>query len=197
MAERKRGNGEGSKPRQRPDGRWEARYTDALGRRRSVYASTRKEVARKAVEPMVHQDDAPGFEPSTITVRDFFGQYDEVARDTMKRRSLETYRGIARKHLLPALGSVKLAVLDRERVQRTYSRKRDAGLSPTRIRRIHGVLSLALNTAVRWRYIERNVCRVVTPPRVPPPEIKPSSKDEAKRFLCRSPCSRRRAPALC
>ena len=118
MAERKRGNGEGSKPRQRPDGRWEARYTDALSRRRSVYASTRKEVARKAVEAMAHKDDAPVFEPTTITVWEFFGQYDEVARDTMKRRSLETCRGIARKHLLPALGSVKLAELDRERVQR-------------------------------------------------------------------------------
>ena len=183
MAERKRGNGEGSKPRQRPDGRWEARYTDALGQRRSVYASTRKEVARKAVEAMARQDDAPVFEPTTITVREFFGQYDEVARDTMKRRSLETYRGIARKHVLPALGSVKLRDLDRERVQRMYSRKRDAGLSPARVRRIHGVLSSALNTAVRWRYIEHNVCREVTPPRVPAPEIRPFSKDEAKRFL--------------
>jgi integrase len=132
---------------------------------------------------MARQDDAPVFEPTTITVREFFGQYDEVARDTMKRRSLETYRGIARKHVLPALGSVKLRDLDRERVQKMYSRKRDAGLSPARIRRIHGVLSSALNMAVRWRYIEHNVCREVTPPRVPAPEIRPFSKDEAKRFL--------------
>lgn len=101
----------------------------------------------------------------------------------MKRRSLETYRGIAGTHLLPALGSIKLKDLDRERVQRMYSRKRDAGLSPARIRRIHSVLSSALNTAVRWRYIERNVCQEVSPPRVPPPEIRPFSKGEAKRFL--------------
>lgn len=101
----------------------------------------------------------------------------------MKRRSLETYRGIARKHLLPSIGSVKLAELDREKVQCIYSRKHDAGLSPARIRRIHGVLSSALNTAVRWRYIERNICKEVSPPRVPAPEIRPFSKDEAKGFL--------------
>ena len=182
MAERKRGNGEGGKPRKRPDGRWEARYWKN-GHRCSVYGATRKEVAGKLVEALATIDDAPAFEPTTITVREFFGQYDEVARDTMKRRSLETYRGITRKHLLPSLGNVKLAEVDRERVQRMYSRKRDAGLSPARIRRIHGVLSSALNTAVRWRYIEHNVCREVTPPRVPAPEIRPFSKDEAKRFL--------------
>jgi len=182
VAERKRGNGEGGKPRKRPDGRWEARYWKN-GHRCSVYGATRKEVAGKLVEALATIDDAPGFKPTTITVREFFGQYDEVARDTMKRRSLETYRGITRKHLLPSLGNVKLAEVDRERVQRMYSRKRDAGLSPARIRRIHGVLSSALNTAVRWRYIEHNVCREVTPPRVPAPEIRPFSKDEAKRFL--------------
>lgn len=181
--ERKRGNGEGSKPRKRPNGRWEARYTDARGRRRSVYGDTRKDAARKLVEALATKDDVPTFEPTTITVREFFEQYDEVARDTMKRRSLETYRGIARKHLLPALGSIKLHDLDRERVQRMYSRKRDTGLSPARIRRIHGVLSSALNTAVRWRYIERNICREVSPPRVPTPEIRPLSVDEAKRLL--------------
>lgn len=183
MAERKRGNGEGSKPRKRPDGRWEARYYDAIGKRKTVYAKTRKEVAGKLAQGLATKDDVPEFKPTTFTVREFFGQYDEVARDTMKRRSLETYRSIARKHLLPALGSSKLRDLNREQVQRMYTRKRDAGLSPARIRRIHGVLSSALNMAVKWRYIERNVCREVSPPRVPAPEVRPLSLDEARRFL--------------
>lgn len=183
MAEKKRGNGEGSKPRKRPDGRWEARYY-SHGRRKTVYGKTRKEVAGKLAAALATKGDAPKFEPTTITVREFLTeQYDEVARDTMKRRSYETYRSIARKHLLPAFGSSKRADLDREHVQRMYSRKRDAGLSPARIRRIHGVLSSALNTAVRWRLVERNICKEVTPPRVPAPEIRPFSLDEAKRFL--------------
>jgi integrase len=135
------------KVRERADGRKEIRET-IDGVRRSFYGKTKTEVRQKYREALAHKGDVPGFMPSTITVREFFGQYDEVARDTMKRRSLETYRGIARKHLLPALGSAKLSELDRERVQRLYSRKRDAELSPARIRRIHGVLSSALNMAV-------------------------------------------------
>jgi integrase len=101
-----------------------------------------------------------------ISVRKFFTQYDDAVRDTMKRRSLETYRDIARLHLLPAFGNKKLKDLTREHVQRMYSQKRDAGLSAARVRRIHGVLSSALNHALRWQLIDHNVCKEVSPPRV-------------------------------
>lgn len=43
---KKNGNGEGSRPRQRADGPWEARYcieTPDVLKRRSVYGKTRKE----------------------------------------------------------------------------------------------------------------------------------------------------------
>ena len=64
-----------------------------------------------------------------------------------------------------------------------YACKREEGLSAVRVRRIHGVLSAALNQAVRWRLVEHNVCKEISQSRVPPPEIRPLSLDEAKRFL--------------
>jgi integrase len=121
--------------------------------------------------------------PTNITVAGFFAQYEDTAKHAMKRRSLETLRDIARLHLLPAFGDTKLKDLTREQVQRLYSRKLDAGLSAARVQRIHGVLSSALNTAVRWRLLDHNVCKEVSPPRVPPPEIRPFSLEEAKRFI--------------
>ena len=178
---RKNGNGEGSRPRKRPDGRWEARYWSE-GRRQSVYGKTRKEAADKLAKAMA-AEEAPVFVPMNITVGEFLVQYEDAVRDTMKRRSFETYLDIARLHLLPAFRNIKLKDLTREQVQQVYARKRDQGLSAARVRRIHGVLSSALNYAVRWRLIEHNVCKVVSPPRVPPPEIRPLSLDEAKRFL--------------
>jgi integrase len=186
VAEKKRGNGEGSKPRKRPDGRWEARYyadTPTGRKRKTLYAKTRQEVARKLANALAEQKAPPPFVPTSMTAREFFTRYDEVARETMKRRSFETYRDIARLHLLPAFANKKLKDLSREHVQRLYTHKRQEGLSAARVRRIHGVLSAALNTAVRWRLVEHNVCREVSPPRVPQPEIRPLSLEEAKRFL--------------
>jgi integrase len=121
--------------------------------------------------------------PTKITVAEFLAQYEDAVRDTMRRRSFETCHDIARLHLLPEFGTLNLSDLTRAYVQRLYSQKRDVGLSAARVRRIHGVLSSALNTAVRWRLIDHNVCKEVSPPRVPPPEICPLSLEEAKRFI--------------
>lgn len=159
-----------------------ARYWSE-GRRRSVYGETRKEVAEKLAKAVAVKEDPPAFVATNITVGEFLVQYEDAVRDTMKRRSFETYLVIARLHLLPTLRNTKPKNLTREQVQRMYARKRDEGLSAARVRRIHGVLSSALDHALRWRLLERNVCKEVSPPRVPPPEIRPFSLNEAKRFL--------------
>ena len=58
------------------------------------------------------------------------------------------------------------------------------------MRRIHGTLTAALNAAVRWRLVDRNVCKEVSPPRVPAPEIRAFNAEEAKRFLEAAQCDR-------
>lgn len=178
---RKRGNGEGGINR-RKDGRWEGRYHVGK-KRRSVYGKTRKEAAEKLAKAMAAKDGPAAFVPANITLAEFLAQYGDAARGTMKRRSFETYLDVARLHLLPALGNTKLKDLSREQVQKLYSRKRDDGLSAARVRRIHGVLSAALNKAVLWHLVSHNICKEVSPPRVEAPEIKPLTKEQAKRFL--------------
>lgn len=140
-------------------------------------------MAEKLAKAMAAEEDPPAFRSTNITVGEFLVQYEDAVRDTMKRRSFETYLDIARLHLLPAFRDIRLENLTWEQVQRIYARKRDEGLSAARVRRIHGVLSAALNHAVLWRLVEHNVCKEVSPPRVLPPEIRPLSLDEAKRFL--------------
>ena len=182
---KKNGNGEGS-IRQRKDGRYEARYCietpDGL-KRRSVYGKTRKEVAAKLAEAITSKDDIPAFEPAGMTVREFLAEYQEAIRHTIKRRSFQTTEDIVRLHILPEVGTMRLMDLDRKHIQRMYTRKRNAGLSPATVKRMHDVLAAALNHAVRWRYIEHNPCEGVSKPRVPQPEIRPFSLDEAKRFI--------------
>jgi hypothetical protein len=98
----KNGNGEGN-IRQRPDGRWEARYcveTPEGPKRRSVYGKTRKEVAEKLAVKLANKDTEPvqKVEQATITARDFFAEYLAAMKDTIKRRSYETSNDIIRLH---------------------------------------------------------------------------------------------------
>jgi integrase len=107
----------------------------------------------------------------------------DAIRDRIKRRSYETSQDIIRLHLNPEFGSKRLRDLDRRSIQTMYNRKRDAGLSASRVGRIHGVLAASLNVAVKWGYIYENPCDAVSKPKIPAPEIRPFSKDEAKRFI--------------
>jgi site-specific recombinase XerC len=115
-------------------------------------------------------------------------------KDTIKRRSYETSNDIIRLHLNPEFGAMGLDQLDRGSIQSMYARKRES-LSAARVKRIHSVLAASLNVAVRWGYIEKNPCDAVSKPKVPAPEIRPFSKDEAKRSYRRrrakgtKPCS--------
>ena len=182
----KNGNGEGN-IRQRPDERWEARYcveTPEGPKRRSVYGKTRKEVAEKLAVKLANKDTEPvqKVEQTTITARIFFAEYLAAMKDTIKRRSYETSNDIIRLHLNPEFGSMNLTDLDRKGIQSMYARKRES-LSAARVKRIHSVLAASLNVAVRWGYVEKNPCDDVSKPKVPQPEIRPFSKDEAKRFI--------------
>lgn len=66
--------------RQRPDGRWEARYT--VGRdpgtgkqvQRSIYGSTQKEVRQKLVQIVTEMDRGTYLPPNKITVADWLAE---------------------------------------------------------------------------------------------------------------------------
>ena len=49
------GNGEGN-IRRCPDGRWEARYHDANGKRRSVFGKSRQDAANKLAASIANKD---------------------------------------------------------------------------------------------------------------------------------------------
>jgi hypothetical protein len=54
---------------------------------------------------MASKEDTPAFVPTDITVANFLAQYEATVKNTMKRRSFETYHKIAQVHLLPAFGN--------------------------------------------------------------------------------------------
>jgi integrase len=147
-----------------------------------VYGKTRQDVANKLAAKIANIDSEP-VRDATITATDFFAEYLEAVRDSIKRRSYETSSDIIRVHLNPEFKGMRLRDLDRKSIQAMYTRKRNGGLSASRVKRIHDVLAASLNVAVKWGYIYENPCDAVSKPKIPAPEIRPFSKDEAKRFI--------------
>ncbi|MDP9476960.1 MAG: site-specific integrase [Actinomycetota bacterium] len=182
----KRGNGEGSITR-RKDGLYMARYTvqTATGaKRKALYGKTRGEVSEKLTKAMADRDGGLVFEGGERTLAAFLdGWLDGSVRGSVKPSTYESYERVIRNHLKPGLGRRKLKALAPDHVQHFYRVKLDADLAPGTVRLMHAVLNRALDQAVRWGVIGRNVCKATTPPQPNPEEIKPLDAENTKRLL--------------
>jgi len=93
------------------------------------------------------------------------------------------YRIVIYKHIIPMLGHIQLQKLTPQQVQAFYTKKLDEGLSFKRVRGFHSVLHSALENAVKWNLVGRNVCDLVTPPVPRRHEIQPLTQEQAQRLL--------------
>src|SRR5258708_38909510 len=98
------------------------------------------------------------------------------------KRTVSNYKKLI-KYICADLGNIWLEKLTPQQVQAFYTKKLDKGLSSKVVHEIHGVLHLALKNAVRWGMVSRNVCDLVTPPRIVSREVVPLSVDQARTFM--------------
>lgn len=161
----KRGNGEGG-IRQRNDGRWEARLTLAAGKRRSIIGRTREEVATALATALSDRNKGlPVAVDGKQTVRTYLDGWLAAIKGNVRPKTYAGYESYIRVHVVPTLGSVRMARLTPQQVQGLYSKTLAAGLSPTTVRQIHACIHRAFQQAVRWGVVARNVADLVDRPR--------------------------------
>jgi integrase len=182
----RRGNGEGTITR-RKDERWEAKYTvyTAEGpKRRALYGKTRKEVADKLAKALSERSSGLVFDAGTLTLSEYLDRWlINSVRDTVRQRTWERYEQIARVHIKPALGRVRMTALTAAHVRSLYRAKLDVGLASRTVQYIHTTLHKALKDAVADGLIPRNVTDGIKAPRPKKKEINPLSPDQTRAFL--------------
>jgi integrase len=170
----KRGNNEGSIYQQGSDGRWVGAVSLPSGERRRFYGATRAEVARKLTAALKTQQDGLPLPMERETVGHFLAAWlRDTVRISVRPATFDSYVSIVRWHLVPELGGIPLTRLTPQDVQALMRRRLAEGLSPRRVDYIRGVLRRALNHAMRWGLVGRNVAALVSPPRGRPVEIEP------------------------
>jgi integrase len=187
MARRTRGKSEGT-IYCRSDGRWEARvdlgYVNGKRKRKCIYAHSRLAVAALLTEAQhkVQRNLPVSFEPQSVAT--YLNKWLDSIRPPMTRpRTFERFDGIVRCHLVPAFGSVRLDKLTPQRVQELLTAKLDDGLSPQSVRHLRTVLGIALNRAVKFDLVGRNVVRLTDPPPIERQPVSPLKPEEAKKLL--------------
>lgn len=162
MPRKKAPNGSGMLPKERPDGRWEARYSvrdPATGRsvQKSVYARTQEECAKKLRKVTAAIDDGTHTEPTKMQIRKWADIWLAEYCGHLKERTADQYEMHVRLNIKPYLGGYTFATLGTHNIQimcNTLLRgdKKGRKLSPKSIRNMHGVIHSMLEQAQRLVY---------------------------------------------
>ena len=172
---------------------WEARVT--VGRdpgtgkqmRRSFSGKTQKEVREKMQAAAVAVNDGDYFEPSKMSVGQWLDTWAEEYLNSVKPRTVESYKANIKQHIKPAIGALRLSELTAVDVQRLYNnltnKRSKKPLSAKSKKNVHGTLHKALEKAVSLGYIRHNPADKPDLPKVRKTEIKPLADDEMVAFL--------------
>jgi integrase len=170
---------------------------DQAGKRRRKWHSgyrTRREAEAARVEILGRIQRRDYVEPSQLTLASFLeDQWLPSISATVRAGTFESYQRNVRCHLVPRLGNVPLQALTPPRLNAFYAEllsdgRRDGrgGLSPRTVRYVHAILRRALQAAVRWQLVARNVADLADPPTpkaTRPRPIPTWTAEELSRFL--------------
>ncbi len=139
---------------------------------RETIKGTRDDAERRLTAVLRELDTNTYVEQNNLTLGEFLHQWiGEWVETTGKSpKTVASYRETL-DYIIPAIGHIPLQKLTPRHIQSHYAqqlrsgRKKDGGpLSPGTVHGQHRVLHAALEVAVRWGYIARNVADAVQPP---------------------------------
>lgn len=155
---------------------------------------TKKE-AEKYLTELLHQINTTGYvDPGKLTFGDYLTRWlEDYAKANVTPSTFRSYKIIVNAHVKPVLGNVLLAKLSPLDIQsyltktlaegRKSQGKEGGGLSPSTVLRHFRVIHEALDHAVKWGLVMRNVADAVDPPKKAHFEMQPLDQGQVGRFL--------------
>ena len=131
-------------------------------------------------------------QPEKVSLGEYLRYWlENYARQSVRQTTMDNYTSLIDKHIIPELGHIQLAKLSPMHLQEFYNKKlqcgradgKPGGLAPKTVRELHSLVHKALDQALKWQAVTKNVARAVSPPRKEKKEIKYWTKDEVKEFL--------------
>lgn len=113
----------------------------------------------------------------TMTVAYWVGHHIDHLSG-IERRTRAEYKGVLAKDIAPTIGLIPLAQLSSDDISRWLESLRDDGAAGKTIANKHGLLSAALNTAVRAKHIRANPAAGIRLPRTVKREMRFLSRAE-------------------
>jgi integrase len=122
------------------------------------------------------------FDAGTLTLGGYLDKWLPSIKDTVRQRTWERYEQLARVHIKPALGNIKLRDLTRAHLKNLYGQKLRS-LSPRTVQYIHTTIHKALKDATIDGVVPKYVAAHIRLPKPQKKEINPLNPDQARAFF--------------
>lgn len=157
------------------------------GKRRQKWHTVKgsKRTAQRYLADLISQLNKQEYvEPTKTTLAEYLrGWLESQVRISVRLSTYENYKTLIKTHVIPTIGDIQLPKLHALTLQKLYAEKLASGLSARTVRLIHATIRKALDQAVKWQILPRNVAAAVNPPRQERKEIQALDLEEAAKFL--------------
>ena len=167
--------------------RIDAGIDERTGKRKQIYRS-RFKTKREAIEEMnklkAEIMNGEYSEPWKTLFKDYIQSWlYDTHKYEVQVSSFEVDETMVRVHLIPFFQSTPLAKIATYDIDRLYAQKLNDGLANATVKKIHNLLSKALQKAVKWGLIKSNPAKDASPPSIHKKRKQIWTVEEAKTFL--------------
>jgi len=168
--------------------RWHAQVDlpgrgDGKRHRRAATFRTEREAKLREAQWVAERTAGTAVDPNRMTVGALLTTWLETIEPNVKPKTYVGYKHTVEHHLIPALGHRKLQVLTAPHVHQAYAAKRKVNTGARTLQLMHLRLCQALDLAVSWQLVAKNVARLIDTPQAPPKPHQVWTSAEQGRFL--------------
>ncbi|MFI8714492.1 tyrosine-type recombinase/integrase [Brevibacillus brevis] len=167
---------------------------EVTGKRRQKWFSgfnTKKEAQQAMIEKLREIQTGLLVDTTDMTVTEYMHYWlENYAKTSTRHTTYRVYVQRTNRYIIPAIGRLKLKDLKTMHLQKMYAdllkngaTYRTGGISPMSVRHIHGMVHRALQNAVRWQILPRNVAQMVELPRVQKKETLVLTKEQVQQLV--------------
>lgn len=127
---------------------------------------SKKDAEKFLVEKLRELDIGNFTDSKNMSIKDYMNYwYEEFCKVNLSPTTYESYRRNLDKYIIKELGTLKLDSLSPIHLQNLYNKCLNKGLSRTTVKYIHRIIHSALNQAIKWQLLSKNVADNVNLPK--------------------------------
>ena len=146
--------------KQRKNGSYEARYTDAYGVRRSIYTQNLKDARKILLDKQYEKSHRICLKDEKMTLDEWFAKWiTTYKKNTIKQSSLKLYRYTYEKYISPELGKAPLSKITKISIQDLINNLNENGYSWATQDKVKRILNDMFGRAIEDDFCIKNPVR--------------------------------------